>query len=123
MNRLYDYRNVAMPESVKPDDYVIATYMVKAGEDTDFIARAAGMAIEQSTGTWLDVIGETPELIQRHSAKVIGVFEAPDYTKPGQYANDHDRLFIMRIAFPRVNFGPDFAEMISAIPGNIGMTS
>lgn len=119
MNRLYDYRHVAMPESVKPDDYVIATYLVKSGANTDFIARSAGMAIEQSTGTWLDVLGETPELVQRHAAKVIGVFEAPDYTKPGQYAHDHDRLFIMRIAFPWVNFGPDFAEMVSAIPGNI----
>lgn len=119
MNRLYDYRYVCMPESVKHDDYVIATYLVKAGKNADLIARAAGMAIEQTTGTWLDVPGETPELIEKHVAKVVGVFEVPDYTKPGQAPADQDKMFIMRLAFPWINFGQDFAEMFSAIPGNI----
>lgn len=118
MNRLYDYRYVCMPESIKSNDYVVATYLVRAGKDTDVIARASGMAIEQSTGTWLDVPGETPELIKKHVAKVIGVYEVPDYTKPGQ-TTDQDRIFIMRLAFPWINFGPELAEMFSAIPGNI----
>lgn len=119
MNRLYDYRYVCMPESLAKDDYVIATYMVRAGKDADLVARASGMAIEQSTGTWLDVPGETPELIKKHVARVVGLYEIPDYTNPDQVSEQNEKVFIMRLAFPWDNFGPDFAEMFSAIPGNI----
>lgn len=118
MQRLYDYHYVCMPESVKPEDYVVATYLVKAGRNADLVARASGMAIEQTTGTWVDVPGETPELIEKHVAKVVGLFEVPDYTRPNQIP-DGPRHFVMRLAFPWDNFGPDFGQMFSAIPGNI----
>lgn len=118
MNRLYDYRYVCMPESIKAEDYVIATYLVYAGKNTDLVARAAGMAIEQSTGTWLDVPGETQELIKNHVAKVVGIFEVPDYTRIAPNT-DADKPIIMKLAFPWDNFGQDFAQMFSAIPGNI----
>lgn len=121
MNRLYDYRYVCMPESLKKEDFVIATYLVRAGRNADLIERASGMAIEQTTGTWLDVPGETPELVKNHAGRVIGVYEVPDYTKPEDFSqlSSGERIFIMRLAFPWVNFGSEFAEMFSAIPGNI----
>lgn len=118
MQRLYDYRYVCMPESIDADKYVIANYIVRAGRHADLVARAAGMAIEQTTGTWLDVAGETPELIKAHGAKVVSLFEVPDYTREA-HIPDCDRYFLMRLAFPWDNFGPDFAQLLSAIPGNI----
>ena len=118
MQRLYDYRYVCMTESLEAEKYVIASYVVRAGRHADLVARAAGMAIEQTTGTWLDVAGETPELIRDHGAKVVGLFEVPDYTREA-HIPDGDRYFLMRLAFPWDNFGPDFAQMLSAIPGNI----
>lgn len=60
--------------------------------------------------------GETPELIRDHGAKVVGLFEVPDYTREA-HIPDGDRYFLMRLAFPWDNFGPDFAQMLSAIPG------
>lgn len=118
VNRLYDPQYVCMTESVDREKYLIATYLVRAGRNADLVARSCGMAIEQTTGTWLDVPGETPELIERHVAKVVGLFEVPDYTRPTQIP-DEDRSFVMRLAFPWDNFGQDFCEMFSAIPGNI----
>ena len=118
MNRLYNPQYVCMTESVDHEKYVIASLLVKAGRNADLVARAAGMAIEQTTGTWLDVPGETPELIEKHVAKVVGLFEVPDYSRPTQLT-DEPRWFIMRLAFPWNNFGQDFNEMLSAIPGNI----
>lgn len=118
MNRLYNPQYVCMTESVDHEKYVIATYIVKGAKSTDLIARAAGMAIEQTTGTWLDVPGETPELMENHVAKVVGVFDVPDYSRP-THVPDGDRYFVMRLAFPWDNFGPDFSQMLSAIPGNI----
>ncbi|CCQ95102.1 Ribulose bisphosphate carboxylase-like protein [[Clostridium] ultunense Esp] len=120
MNRLYDYNYVCMHESLDGEKFVIATFLARASASTDLVARASGMAIEQSTGTWLDVPGETPELIKNHAARVIGIYEVPDRTKPWQLGKDDERVFIVRLAFPWDNFGPDFAQLYSAIPGNIG---
>lgn len=120
MNRLYNYDYVCMSESLDAEKFVVATFLVRASGTTDLVARAAGMAIEQTTGTWLDVPGETPELVQNHVARVVGIYEVPDRTKPWQLNADEERIFLMRLAFPWDNFGPDFAQMYSAIPGNIG---
>lgn len=119
-NRLYDYNYVCMMESLDPEKFVVATFMCRVGANADIVARAAGMAIEQTTGTWLDVPGETSELMENHAARVIGVHEVPDITKPWSLKDKEERIFIMKLAFPWDNFGPDFSTMFSAIPGNIG---
>jgi len=53
--------------------------------DARDVAHAA--AIEQSTGTWTMVPGETVEVRKRHVAKVIGIYEVPyyEYSKPSDH--------------------------------------
>ena len=70
---------IALPDGVDFEDYVIGTFAVSFPNGFPVAKLAPGLAIEQSTGTWVPVPGETPEVRQKHVAKVIGVYEIPDY--------------------------------------------
>ena len=109
---------VQMPENIRKDDYVIATYYSAAKPGTEMIRHAAALAVEQTTGTWLKVPGETPQVREKHIGRVVGVYETPSY----QYEIPDgvtERNFIIRIAYPYENFGTQFAMMLSTILGNI----
>jgi 2,3-diketo-5-methylthiopentyl-1-phosphate enolase len=78
------------------------------------------LAIEQSTGTWVAVPGETPEVRCQHVAKVIGVYEVPDYEfEVPQGVETRD--YIVQIAFPEVNIGEQIPMLLTAVVGNISM--
>lgn len=109
---------LGLPEAVSDGQYVIATYFVQASADTDIIRRCLGFATEQTTGTWVDVPAETSELRCEHAAKLIALTEVPDY-ETGLPRQDCTRSFVVRLAFPWVNFGPSFPMLLSTIPGNV----
>lgn len=70
---------IALPDSVDYDEYLIATYLAVFPREIPVRKLAPALAIEQSTGTWVPVPRETPEVKRKHIAKVIGVYEIPDY--------------------------------------------
>ena len=70
---------LALPDGVEYDDYVIGTYLVSYAAALPIPIIAPMLAVEQSTGTWVAVPGETLEVRCQHIAKVIGVYEVPDY--------------------------------------------
>lgn len=117
-NLRYDPELFALPEGVAEGNHIIATYFLQIPPEVDIITRCLGFATEQSTGTWLDVPGETRELREEHAAKLIGCYEVPDY-ETGIPASAEVRSFIVRLAFPWVNFGKNFPMLLSTIPGNI----
>ena len=69
----------AIPEGVDPEEYAIGTYLISLPPTFSVWDISRAIAIEQSTGTWIPVPGETPEVRKKHVAKVIGVFELPAY--------------------------------------------
>src|SRR5512137_525728 len=69
----------ALPDGVSYDDYLIATYLANLPAAMPAPLLSMALAVEQSTGTWVPVPGETPELRREHIAKVIGVYAVPDY--------------------------------------------
>ena len=90
---------IALPEGIDMEDHVIATYWIQADKGWDMAVMGQVLAIEQTTGTWVPVPGETPEIRAGHVAKVIGVYEAPNY----EYAVPPEvtsRQYILQIAFP-----------------------
>ena len=107
-----------MPESLDKDRFVIATYYCGAKPGTNMMKFAAALAVEQTTGTWIQVPGETPEVRERCIGRVVGVYETPSYQIeiPSDVTERH---FIIRIAYPWANFGPQFAMMLSTVIGNI----
>lgn len=107
-----------LPDNVDKDKYILATYYVAGKRSIDSLKYAAALAVEQSTGTWLPVPEETPELREKHTARVIGIYEVPNYSWELP-ENVSERQFIIRIAFPTVNFTVQFAMLFTTVMGNI----
>lgn len=110
----------ALPEGIDREAYVIGTYLVSYPKGLPVPKLAPALAIEQSTGTWVPVPGETPEVRRQHVAKVIGIYEIPDYEwmVPPEVEYRH---YILQIAFPEVNFGPQIPMLLTTVVGNISM--
>ncbi|MBW2651243.1 MAG: ribulose 1,5-bisphosphate carboxylase, partial [Deltaproteobacteria bacterium] len=119
MNK-YESQPWALPEGIDMEKNVIATYYCSIPKDYDMLDIGAFMAVEQSTGTWVPVPGETPEVRSKHVAKVIGVYEAP-YYEWGVPENITERQYIVQIAFPSANFEDKFSMLLTATVGNISM--
>ena len=111
---------IALPDGVDYSEYLIATYLVSFPRSVPVPMLAPALAIEQSTGTWVPVPGETPEVRRKHVAKVIGVYEVPDYewSIPKEVEK---RDYIIQIAFPEVNIGSQIPMMLTTVVGNISM--
>jgi 2,3-diketo-5-methylthiopentyl-1-phosphate enolase len=116
----YDAEPYALPEGIDFEKHVIATYYVEFPKELDVVSLAPVIAIEQSTGTWTPVPGETPEVRAKHVAKVINVFEAPyyEYMVPDDVKN---RQWIVQLAFPASNIENQIPMLLTACLGNISM--
>ena len=110
----------ALPDGIDYDEYVIATYLACFAADVPIPLLAMALAVEQSTGTWIPVPGETPEVRSRHIAKVLGVYEVPDHEFEVPAALQ-TRNWIIQVAYPEVNFGPQIPMLLTSVVGNISM--
>jgi 2,3-diketo-5-methylthiopentyl-1-phosphate enolase len=108
----------ALPEGVDPEEYAIATYFISLPPTLDIWDTARAIAIEQSTGTWVPVPEETPEVRKKHVAKVVGVFETP-FPEVLAPTDVKERNYVIQIAFPIVNFGQQIPMMLSTVAGNV----
>jgi 2,3-diketo-5-methylthiopentyl-1-phosphate enolase len=116
----YDAEPYALPEGVDTETHVIATYYTAWPKELDVEAISPVLAIEQSTGTWTPCPDETPEVRAQHVAKVIGVYEAPDFEwiVPDDVT---ERQYVVQIAFPGVNIESQIPMLLTACLGNISM--
>ncbi len=120
-----DYPSMAMalPEGVDFEEYVVATYFAEVSANMGVSWKVAqAIAIEQSTGTWVCVPGETPEVRRRHVAKVLSVSQIPDYEheRPGPREEPY-RTYILQLGFPVENVWNTLGLLLTAIFGNISM--
>jgi 2,3-diketo-5-methylthiopentyl-1-phosphate enolase len=111
---------VALPDGIDYDDYIIGTYTVTYPAIFPMPKMAPLLAVEQSTGTWVPVPGETLEVRKNHIAKVIGVYEMPDH-EFGLPPGIQERNWMVQIAFPEVNIGEQIPMMLTTVVGNISM--
>ncbi len=116
----YDPIEESLQEGIDQEEYIIGTYAITLGPRMDpwYMGRAA--ACEQSTGTWVPVPANTPELRSKYGAKVIGIYEVPshEFEIP---KNVEERNFIYQIAFPIINQTDQIGLMLTATIGNISM--
>ncbi len=111
---------LALPDGVDYDEYLIATYLASFPAEMPIPLLSMALAIEQSTGTWVAVPGETPEVRRHHVAKVLGVYELPDYefcVPPSL----ETRNWIIQVAYPEVNIGSQIPMLLTSVVGNISM--
>ena len=107
----------AFPEVCLEKDYMIATYFVESATQ-DVVKYAAAVADEQTTGTWIEVPGETNDIKLKFGGKVVGIFEVPDYEF--EVPKDvEERKFIIQIAYPMSNFNPQIPMLLTTVIGNI----
>jgi 2,3-diketo-5-methylthiopentyl-1-phosphate enolase len=111
---------ITIPESIDMENHLIATYWAQMDKAWDASVMSQVIAIEQTTGTWTPVPGETPEIRAKHVAKVIGVYEAP-YYEYGVPADVTARQYIIQMAFPSANVEDQLPMMLTALVGNISM--
>lgn len=110
----------ALPDGIDVEKYVICTYYAGLPPFIDAHEVANFAAIEQTTGTWTLVPGETVEVRKRHVAKVIGIYEVPYY----EYSTPKDierREYVLQVAFPWENFGQQIPMLLSTVIGNISL--
>ena len=110
----------ALPDEIDMEKYVIGTYYVGLPLGLPIKDVAEMAAVEQSTGTWILVPGETPQMRKKHVAKVIGIYEGPypEYSQPRDVTHRH---YIIQVAFPWINFGQQIPMLLSTVVGNISM--
>lgn len=103
---------------------VIATYFV---ETAFSLERAAKVIVsEQSTGTFIALPGETQELLERHSARIISIEpletsplpSLPGAKVPAGNKGEFQRG-IIKIAFPYENIGPSIPNLLAMVAGNL----
>ena len=111
---------LALPDGVDYDEYLIATYLASFPAETPIPLLSMALAVEQSTGTWVAVPGETPEVRRHHVAKVLGVYELPDYefSVPPSLET---RNWLIQVAYPEVNIGSQIPMLLTSVVGNISM--
>jgi 2,3-diketo-5-methylthiopentyl-1-phosphate enolase len=111
---------VALPDGVDYDEYIIATYLASFAAEVPIPLLSMALAVEQSTGTWVPVPGETPEVRRRHVAKVLGVYEVPDFEFEVP-PSVQTRNWVIQVAYPEVNIGAQIPMLLTSVVGNISM--
>ena len=116
---MLDPKIFTVSEELNKENYIVGLYYVEA-ETEDILRKVEAIALEQSTGTWVSVPEETPEVREKYVAKVIGVYELPCYED--EIPKDVKiRKFTFLIAFPLVNISRQLPQVLTALYGNISM--
>ena len=99
---------------------LVATYLAELPPDRP-AAAAEAFATGQSIGTWVPVPGISDEMRRRHGARVIEVRRTGTPEDLGGESNPD--LWMLRVAFPTENFGPQFPMLLTTLVGNDPSTS
>lgn len=99
---------------------VHATYWLETGADP--ARTAAVIAGEQSSGTFIALATETPELKARSGARVerlevVGHTDQPSL--PGGRASAEYQRCVLELSWPLGNFGPSLPNLVSTVAGNL----
>jgi len=106
------------------DDRVEADYLMETAYDPAGAAEA--IAGEQSSGTFVPVPGETPELKARAAARIeaLEILEtaaSPSLTGAGRPATGDGTIRRARLtlSWPLANFGPSLPNLLATVAGNL----
>ena len=112
----------AMPEEAFAREGAVATYYMECAAGDDAAARAAGLAIGQTIGTWTEVPGLDASMLERHLGQLVALYETPPRELRSQVP-EGNRGYVVQIAFPQVNFGAQLPLLLTALLGNDVSTS
>ena len=116
---MIDVDNCILPEDPAMKNYLVGTYLLRT-QAGNILKLVTTMASEQTVGTWVDVPGGTPDLLSRHTGKVLNFWEIPDIENSNSRDTDIS-IFIVQIAYPWENFGGQIPMLLTTAFGNISM--
>ena len=100
---------------------VRATYLLETALSPEKVAEI--IAGEQSSGTFVPVPGESPELKARSAAQVerlTSLDDAPAPALPGAAAGDgRYRRYELELTWPLANMGPSLPNLVATVAGNL----
>jgi len=118
MSKNFDPIIFDLPDNIDREQYIITTYGYTGPASINSITQSMAFAVEQSTGTWLPVPGETAAIRSEHIARIVGLYEVPNFSyEIPNYVKE--RHFVIRIGFPIANFSVSFAMLLTSACGNI----
>ena len=99
---------------------IVAKYWLETGDDP--MRAAETIAGEQSSGTFLKLAAETPELKERSGARVealeiLDVVDAPSL--PGGMASKRYTRCLITLSWPLENLGPCLPTLMATVAGNL----
>lgn len=105
-------------------DRIEADYLLETPVDP--LRAAEAIAGEQSSGTFVSVPGETPELKERSAARVVAL-EILDDAVPhrslpsarGEWANERVTRARMTLSWPLAKLGPSLPNLVATVAGNL----
>lgn len=103
-------------------DRIEADYLVETAYDPRKAAEV--MAGEQSSGTFIPVPGETPELKERAAARVerlelLETVDAPSLPGAGRPDGSAIRRAHVTLSWPLANLGPSLPNLVATVAGNL----
>jgi ribulose-bisphosphate carboxylase large chain len=107
-------------ENVVSTERIVASYLIETALDP--AVAAAALAGEQSSGTFVEVPGETAELKRRFAARVENVTEidsSPRSALPGHQGTGPFRRAVIKVSWSVENFGTNLPALISTVQGNL----
>lgn len=119
---MIDSKLFCLPEQIRNEDYIVATYHIKLDSNVDIIKKASSLAIGQTIGTWTPVPGITEEMREKFMGKVVQIYDVPSIDLSTQ-VTENERNYLIQVAYPIINFTPDFPILITTLLGNDASTS
>lgn len=99
---------------------IVAQYWLETGDDP--LRTAETIAGEQSSGTFLKLANETPELKERSGARIesLNVLEVVDRPSlPGGMVSERYTRCLLTLSWPLENMGPCLPTLMSTVAGNL----
>jgi ribulose-bisphosphate carboxylase large chain len=102
------------------NERIHASYLIETADDPRRAAEV--MAGEQSSGTFMPLPGETPELKERYGARIEHldvVEEVAEPSLPGAKAGPVYRRARVELSWPIENLGPSLPNLMATVTGNL----
>jgi ribulose-bisphosphate carboxylase large chain len=102
------------------NERIHARYLIETADDPGRAVEV--MAGEQSSGTFMPLPGETPELKERFGARIESldvVEEVAEPSLPGAKAGAIYRRALVELSWPLENLGPSLPNLMATVTGNL----
>lgn len=112
---------LVLEEGLDPAEYIIATYLIQGPGGEDILARATGIATEQTVGRGTYKQPHYSKLVDRAGGRLVGLYRVPDHEMKFTRTAEEWQRSIVRIAFPAEMTGYQIPMLLTVLLGDISL--